>query len=347
VREILDKCRKHECLTALVGFRGCDKQSVCQYVDGVPGIREVYVANIYDQYTYPDFTDFEESVKVEAYQFFRMSLIASINKYKTVQTILLDTDNPQTRRRWQKEVIIPPQIRWIGMQIEVPYNKDVSIEIESIYVNSAVNADTTLGIFDLYTGEQVHSSTISLKIGFNEIAVDKTYLVTLQGELIFVGIRQDNVTLKELHCGQYFSPLNCSCDGMINEFTKAVYNVCHEITASERLIIPQYTGVCIKAKVKCDIDNLICRFKDQFAEAYKYAEALQYMKQGLVTDRRNWQVDNLDIYKLREIMIPATEKMFNMTLNSTVKSLKQLWENSICFVCDPNETGAMIDSSLV
>lgn len=181
----------------------------------------------------------------------------------------------------------------------------------------------------------------------NEIPIDKVYSVTSQGEKVFVGIRQDTVTLLELRCGEYGTTCNCSCSGILNEFMPVTYDVCDEISISVIHGSPPVSGVCVKAKIICSIDSLICRFKEQFSEVYKYAEALQYMKQGMVTDRRNWQVENLDVYRLKEITIPATEKMFYMTLGNVVKSLKQLWMSSICFVCDPNETGEHIEGSIV
>ena len=104
---------------------------------------------------------------LESYQFFRMSLVSAINKYKTVQTVIVDTDNPQPRQYGIAPIVIPPQSKWIGTQIDVPYNKDVQLEIESIFVNCASDATTTLGIFDLYSDEQVHTETIKLNKGLN------------------------------------------------------------------------------------------------------------------------------------------------------------------------------------
>lgn len=335
-----------KCLTDLVGFRGCVDNKILHYVDSIAGISEVYMANIYNQDTFSDFVDFENAVKEEAYHFFKLSLINSINKYKIVQSIIIDTDNPQPRQKNNVPEIIPMQERWTGQVVDVMYNKDLSINIESFFVNSLTEAETTFSIFDLNSSEQVYSENVKIKKGINEIPVNQKYLVEYQGENLFIGIRTDKITTSELRCGGLMSMCSCDVSSYASEFKPAYFDVCDEINIS-MFKLQQQNGTCIKAQIMCDIDNLICRNKEQFANIYKYAFALELLKHGLVTSRRNWQVDNLDVYKLREITIPMIEQKFYQTLSNTVKSMQNLLNNSVCFLCDPNLTSSIIYDSLV
>jgi hypothetical protein len=245
------------------------------------------------------------------------------------KSILITSETPQMKKKSIVSKIIPPMDRYVGVVIESPYNKHVTTLVKAIYVNSRNASATNLVIVDLHTAELLHTYPIDLRVGLNTIPIDKEFISQVQGGLFFVGIDQSNVTLAELDCGTYYSPCDCRCPDIIDDFTPTEFSKCGNFSIEKGIKNLKLTGVCVDAQIRCNLNLLICEYKDILVHSYVYQEAICYIEEGLVTSNRSWYTENMDIYKIQNITLPMLKENLMIAIKQDAKALRPVLDSSV------------------
>ena len=338
--DLIDRKNIGLCLTKLVGFKGCDNDlEVLAYVNDEYGITEQLVADVTVYSQDHSFIENVERIKRNAYQNVVRSLEGKngLGNGKVFNRYLTQTEMPQVG---VPQVPILPSDRWIGVRVKLRNNRDAGIRLNYLYLASLSAGQTTLAVFELRTGQQIHNETIDVRKGINVYDIDKEWAVSFAGEDVFVAVAQNDLTLMQFNCSELTTGCGCGCGAFLDEFAPFAINACDAISPNEGYS-PTVSGVCIDAVLTCNLDSLICRMevRNELVHLYQIAFAVELWKFTMVSPNLNWSTHHYNPIFIREDILPMAEKEYYKRLALAVRRIETLTHDSICWKCDPLQTG--------
>lgn len=237
--------------------------------------------------------------------------------------------------------IIPASSEHRGIYIMLPESKYSELKVITLYLYSAQIVTTTLKVWDLNDGAEVHTQNISLVEGFNEITIDKIFNLKYRIQEYFIGVDCSGVdTIESLPDYYYWYGNDWSCgyncaslpgSRGIFQIYAGTLDVSLAASKSNLSLSSMGKGIAIAAEVSCSIDQFICDNRNRLAQAILYLYGAEMLASKLGSPRMNYFAStNLE---RTDALRAEYEVKYKSNLKRILKSIPLAGEN-ICFNCD-------------
>lgn len=300
------------CLLDYIGIKGCTFATSLSglYINDLPGVE---FQNI-EQIANPEQVDYAgvwADVQKLGLRKFKLDVIAEFgNRYKLneiAQTVNLGKGIDSTSTT-------AAAVQWRGFTIELNQSTDtlvnsnlqlLSIQTLNLYIPGAI--DTTVKIFDLDTGEELFTKSVTGALGWNLVQVntifsarrifccyDATLIASSLLDISTFDLQGFNGQGGGCDCGftdnylWYFWGRGCSArvQGAYSSKTSTVTSV----TSGTNTF-----GLSGIFSLKCGYDNVVCWNKEHFATALLYCLGAQLMTERIYASRLNrWTTIDLE-----------------------------------------------------
>ena len=307
----------NNCLYDYVGLLGCNTTTPTsgRYVNSLPGIslydvdsiankEQVTFANVWD--------DVQERASIQLFSRLRKELS---NKYKLnglqhsiglTKNITTNTTSASAKYRG----LVIDLDNFTSEQHYVSSNfQQINVQQLRLYLPSAQNVP--IKIFDLITGTQIYSSTITGIQGWNTLEVNEKY----SSRKIFIAYNATSVIGSELYvseddmcCGD----CNVYLHGGESSITTSVYE--NGVTKANNSF-----GLSPLVTVECTYDTLVCNNKEIFLNSYWYLLGVELMNERIFSPRIN-KLTTVDANKGRELK-EYFEQMFEKEIVNAVSGI--------------------------
>lgn len=176
---------------ALVGLRACNPTPPAgmRFVDDLPDISAELLENV--------------SRDTYAQLFGKVSQLAFERLCEMVKDGLLPraTFDEQLYRSAPAQLVradtVAPSARWQGWQVFAPASRYCELRLNSVIVHAANSGASSLGVFDLDTGERLLTQALTLTTGRNEVAVGKAVNLSVGRANLLIAIDCTAVALRQ------------------------------------------------------------------------------------------------------------------------------------------------------
>lgn len=305
-----------------VGIKLCGDTAE-SYVDDIPAISSNLVRALKDD-DLQKFSNFFTDIKDAAYLKFLTDCEMEFQREKSFNHIVAETLPFSVDR----ERTLFSDTKIIGYRQMLPFHRFVTYYIDSLgfFVHQA--GDIEVVIIDLVTNKILKTIPHTLPTGLVTLEINEEIENEFQSDL-FVGVRNISAVLASMHCKE-LSDCNCDytcdCEYDYGIFTNSVFN-------KESLEYQEHKFFCLNATVKCSFEQIICTYKQYFAQAYKYQVAIHILNEKLNSYQRGWWAD-ANTQTVRDVTLPATTDYYNRLLNMAFNNIKGITNDSICFSCE-------------
>jgi len=310
-----------------VGIRLCGGESA-YYVDDIMGVSSNIVHALKEN-EQQRFSDFFTQLKDSAYKDFLKDLELELLKRKKFNHIVSETKpysgSVKTELFTNKGTI--------GYRIELPYHQFTEYHLRGYDLFAHRSGSVQVRVTDLISGELVYAKDFYLNRGKNTLSIDKRFY-SKDSTHHFVGINIGTAVLETASCdGQVFKTTGC-CDYLICdcENEHGIIEPC-EYLSCETLIKQHCKVFCINAAIRCNLEDILCEYKEFFNEAFKYKVALNILNHKITSNERGWYIDS-NISDLREFTIPELKESYYKLMHLGITNISDLLNDSICFSSD-------------
>lgn len=276
------------------------------------------------------FMEVWKDVQTRAFLRLQNDVVNIINDTATFEQVLFQTKKP---RIYQNQAVLPILATHKGVYVCIPESKFVSFYLKEIYVFSNEIVATTVKVFDLNDGTVLHTQSVSLVVGLNTIAIDKTFDTRYGTFDLFIGVDSTAFSTVEF-LPEYFNFYDC-------------HNQCATSFGHDYLVIEPATlplagvadidnlvkfssgqGVAIGAEIQCSIEQFICINKKSLQQSLLYLLGAEMLLQKLGSPRLNFfSSSNLEgTNSLRA-------EFEGRYLSNLKRTLKTLPMDDVCFDC--------------
>ena len=318
-----------DCLTGVVGVRGCDAGNSLVYVNSLPGI------------SVPDFDKAINSESRNAYtRIAELIQLAIAEVAQDVQGALLDKyelktfiENDVVGYFRDDKVVMPAQVgSMTGLQVRVNLTPYLKLFIRQIKLLCNFTGNVNIKVYDLIQGVLLDTIPINAVTGqIVTLPVDKEYYSDRQRINLFIGYESDFDAYKTL-LSAYADDLGTS--SIYNNswmFFRGVSIGTNVPKLRENLVGNSGTaGLSISYSVQCSFDEHLCNIKKMLAMPILYKTGSLMMKEMKYSKRLNGVVTSYT-QNHDELM-----KDYN---NEYTLRMEQLFQNmvmpdTICFSCN-------------
>lgn len=225
-----------------------------------------------------------------------------------------------------------------GVYVIIPESKYVKFRLNSVYVyNNGGSITTTLKIFDVNDGVELHSEAVNLANGLNEIEVNEEFTLRFGVLELFIGVdcsSVDTIKTREEFYNWHDEDYACiTCSSYNNEFNISPATLPNTEDAIEANLTKSIVGkgIAINADIICSVEEFICRHKQNFISPYLYLLGVEMMNQKLGSPNLNlWTASNV---ANTEALMLDWESKYQRYLKNTLDGITLSGE-SFCFNCD-------------
>jgi hypothetical protein len=277
-------------------------------------------------------------VQTWAFLRFKNDVVNTIGEEVKLNQIIYQTKRPKVYRN-QAEINLGANYR--GVVVQVPESKYVAFYLKEVYVFSDAVAQTTIKVFDLNDGVEVHTQDELLSLGLNTIKIDKTFSLTNFGGInLFIAVDGTNFNTISFY-PEYFDFYDCHnmCHSGIQNFHGQTYSLIiepAEIPLSSDMDFDNLTkfsdgrGVAIGAEIQCSVEEFICQNKKSLEQCLLYLLGAEMLLQKLGSFRLNFFAStNLELTNANRVEF---EKRYYSNLKRTLSSIP-IHGDSLCFEC--------------
>jgi hypothetical protein len=310
-----------------VGIRICGDKSEFM-VDDIFGVSSNVVHALKDN-EQQRFSDFFTQLKDSAYKDFLKDLELELLKRKKFNHIVSET-KPYSGSV-KSELVTNKGT--IGYRIELPYHQFTEYHLRGFDLFAHRSGSVQIRVTDLINGEIVYVKDHDLNRGKNTLSIDKRFY-SKDSTHYFVGINIGTAVLETVSCdGQVYKGSSC-CDYLVCdcENEHGTIEPC-EYMSCETAIKPHCKVFCINAAIRCNLEDILCEYKEFFNEAYKYKVALNILNHKITSNERGWYIDS-NIGDLREFTIPELKESYYRLMHLGITNISDLLNDSICFSSD-------------
>lgn len=322
-----------ECLIDYIGVLGCGSAIPPSglYINQLPGITLKSMDNIANE-EQVTWLEVWKDIQLRASRRFNTTINKLFNKTHKLNKLnrshcLNATDYDATP--------IVAESKWKGfiLKLDEIGNNQVSsfqtLFIPSVKLASAIDASTTIKVFDLNTNELLYeSSTVTLNPGWNVININKQFF----SNWIFIGYDATIVQSYDLVVSEESTTSLCPC------FICDTCTVTVQGAASDDLNNPTMVtsgtnsfGLTGCFNVTCSFNSLVCRNKNIFSDAWMKLLGAELMVERIYSERIN-KYTTAGKKEAQELM-DFFNVEFEDSLKDTVSGI-QLDPNDCCFICE-------------
>jgi len=288
------------CLQNYIGLMGCSSAMPESglYLNDLPGMSNELLQSIGspDQKSY---IETYNSIQRVTFQKLKSDLYTSLFSNGNVEmNAILHKSRPL--QVINRQTVIPrlPSEEYRGAYVQVSGSKYLSIYCESILVYSASEypIDAVLRVFQTQDGQELYTQDISLVQGVNNITVNQEFFLRFDALNLFFAIDCTEIeTLQNPYLFDGFGLYGLDqCAAWAYPFWQ--YNGWFMWPATSGLDyihgIPsqwgKQTGVWPLLEIRCSMDALICRFKEQLKMSIAYLLAAQTLETKQNTKQQNF-----------------------------------------------------------
>jgi len=309
-----------------VGIRLCGSQGELM-VDDIMGVSANLVQNLKED-EQQKFSDYFNQLRTSSYKNFLKDLEIELLKRKSFKHIVSES-KPFSGK---KSTELNTNFERVGYKIELPYHQFTEYQLKAIDLYAHKFGDIRIEVFDLISAELLYSEEFILNRGRNSIKIDKTFS-SLQTTEIFVGITNIDSALMEVSCNEYSSNCHLACDCETNygrlDFTEG----CQIDYIDEGEDITFDKLFCINGAIRCNLEAILCEYKEFFGEAVKYKLGIDILNEKLNSNVRGWYTSS-NFQEIRESTLPELKEQYYKRLNLAITNISDLLNDSICWSCD-------------
>lgn len=309
-----------ECLRDYIGIKGCglDPVDSGMYINSLPGIEFAQIQGIADA-DQQSFLGVWADVQERAVERFKNDVLGSISGFDKRYKLRQITQGVDLGRDLTKNVTVPAFPAECGLVLELknPGDDAVCSNMQSLYVQSVqfycINAGAfTLTISDADYGDVLDQYVVAGVQGWNVIKTDKQY-----DDVMRISITVDTTAIDTAYLD--LQNFNLQSFGQVNWCTNCGYNQLglfftgectgtaqvRGITTDTNFNNPVFGnntyGVSCVFSVRCTWNNIVCKNKRHFANAFRLLLGIELMTERIYTSRVNkWTTINIEkAHKLR------------------------------------------------
>lgn len=310
-----------------VGIRICGGTSA-YYVDDIMGVSSNIVHALKEN-EQQRFSDFFTQLKDSAYKDFLKDLELELLKRKKFNHIVSET-KPYSGSV-KSELFTNKGT--IGYRIEIPYHQFTEYHLRGFDLFAHRSGSVQVRVTDLISGDLVFVKDYDVNRGKNTLSIDKKFY-SKDSTHYFVGINIGTAVLENVSCdGHVFKNTSC-CDYLVCdcENEHGIIEPCEHMSC-ETLIKTHCKVFCINAAIRCNLEDILCEYKEFFNEAFKYKVALNILNHKITSNERGWYIDS-NIPDLREFTIPELKESYYKLMHLGITNISDLLNDSICFSID-------------
>jgi len=310
-----------------VGIRLCGSSGDLM-VDDIMGVSANLVQSLKDD-EQQKFSDYFNQLRDSSYKNFLKDLEIELLKRKSFKHIVSESKPYSGKRHTELYTTIDRN----GYRIELPYHQFTEYQLRAIELYAHKFGDVKIEIFDLITAQLLYSKDFTLNRGKNTLKIDETFSSQLTTE-IFVALTNIDSVLMEVTCGEMCGSCWMVSDCEVNygrlDFTEVdqidYINTGTTDTVYEKLF-------CINGAIRCNLEAILCEYKEFFGEAVKYKLGIEILNSKLNSDKRNWYT-SANFQEIREFTLPELKEEYYKRLNLAITNISDLLNDSICWSCD-------------
>ncbi len=329
-----------DCLTNYIGIKSCglpDPKSGL-WINDLPGMSNELLDNI------------ANSEAVNFLGVFNKIQKRSILRFKTdvinimAEKVTMKETVYQTRRLVKStvnEIVIPKKAEWRGIYIMLPESKYSEFRHNETYMYSLQAGKSTLKVWDLNDGKELHSQEVDIVVGYNSFDVSKIFNLTYRVQEFFIGVDcTDFDTIQTLPDYYYWynTDYSCAYDCNTGGYSRGYFQMYAGIlpVGSEVIFKNIYKtglgyGVAIGAEIGCSIDQFICDNKRSLQTALLYLYGAETLMEKIGSPRMNFfTASNLEA---TDELRSDFENRYIGNLKRSLKSIPFEGDN-ICFDCE-------------
>ena len=311
-----------------VGIRLCSSESAF-YVDDIMGVSSNIVHALKES-EQQRFSDFFTQLRDSAYKDFLKDLELELLKRKKFNHIVSET-KPYSGSV-KSELVTNKGT--IGYKIELPYHQFTEYHLRGFDLFAHRSGSVQVRVTDLINGDTVYIKDYDLNRGKNTLSIDKRFY-SKDSTHYFVGINVGTAVLETVSCdGNVYRGSQMCCDYLVCdcENEHGIIEPC-EYLSCETLIKVHCKVFCINAAIRCNLEDILCEYKEFFNEAYKYKVALNILNHKITSNERGWYIDS-NISDLREFTIPELKESYYNLMHLGITNISDLLNDSVCFSID-------------
>lgn len=308
-----------ECLRDYIGIKGCGLAPVDSgmYINSLPGIEFQGIQQLADA-EQVSFLGVWDDVQERAIERFKLDVLGEISGYNKRYRLRQITQAVDLGKDLSG-VITPAAAKNAGLIIELKNENDATVcsNMQSIYIQSVqfycVNPGAfTIKIKDADYGTLLDTFTMTGVAGWNVIKTDKQY-----DDVMRLSITVDTTALSTgfLDLSQFnlsgFSQINWASNALTNDMgifvnsectgTAQVRGIAYDANFQNPVFGVNTYGISCVFSVRCTWNNVVCKNKRYFANAFRLLLGIELMTERLYTSRLNkyTTVDYAKAQKLR------------------------------------------------
>ena len=294
-----------DCLKDYIGIKGCglDPVDSGMYINSLPGIEFAQIQSIADA-DQNSFLGVWADVQERAAERFKNDVLGEISGFDKRYRLRQITQGVDLGRDLTN-VITPAFPAESGLVIELknPGDQCVCSNMQSLYVQSVqfycVNAGQfTLTVRDADYGDILDTYTVTGVQGWNVIKTDKQYDDVMR---LSITVDTTNIDTNFLDLSQFnlqqFGQLNWCTNCGYNEMglffvgectgTAQVRGITTDLNGNNPVFGVNTYGVSCVFSVRCTWNNIVCKNKRHFANAFRLLLGIELMTERLYTSRIN------------------------------------------------------------
>ena len=320
-----------------VGIRLCDEQHE-HYVDEIVGVSVNLAAELRDNEA-QSFSKFFEEKKDTAYKRFITDLQLEFNKTKKFNHIISETPPPASSR--EREIMLFEH-GYEGYWKTIPYHEFTEFEVKSVYVFAQLAGQIEIKIYDVINGHELHRQISKVHKGVNYVKVNQIIKSSVTTEF-FIAMKPIDASLLEVKCeelkdcGCWQEDFSCDC------YTDYICSDTCEVVSCKTMKYKDEKAFCIDAVVRCNFEDIVCRYAEYLIEPYKYLVGIFLLKEKLNTYVRNW-FSEANVSEVKETTLPEAEMYYRELLTYAVGTIYGITKDSICWGCSQNGTALIMSS---
>ncbi len=329
-------------LTNYIGLKNCNLPTPESelYINSLPGMTTELADKIANSEQI-NFAGVWDNVQLRAFLRLKDDAINTLYDYIKFNSIVY-----QTRRLLKSQtnalIQVDKEPLYAGVYVMVPETKYAEYRLNEIYIYSYQTAHTTLKIWDVNDGEELHTQSIDLVPGLNTVPVKLIVPIKYRLIELFIGADAtdfDSIQTLNDYYYWYTSDMACAAQSTFGygsirgvfQMYPATYdpNTTMQLSNIEKSGIGR--GIVLGAEIRCSIDQFLYDNREILAQALLYLLAAEMLLEKIGSPRLNFfTASNLE---QTEMLRQTFENRYRSNLKRALNSIPLYGEN-ICFDCE-------------